>query len=313
MRSLGWAAGASALLAALVGFAPRPGCGPTALRATRLAAVAGFATPETALWDARRGHWIVSNVNGGGAAKDGNGFLSLLAANGGVTNRRWVAGGAAGAVLNAPKGMLIRRDTLWVADIDVVRAFDAATGRALRGIAVPGAVFLNDLAAGPDGAIYVTDTGITFDAAGGVHHPGPDRVWRIGPNGRVSVVAQGDALAWPNGIEYDSAGRRFLLAPLHGHVVQDWRPGREPRAVATGPGGYDGVEALSGGRVLVSSQDGGSVLLVDHGRMITIVSDLASPANIGYDARDRRVAVPLLDAGRVEIWQLPASAAEVAP
>src|SRR2546422_7709536 len=52
--------------------------------------------------------------------------------DGAVENLKFIEGGHSGVTLNAPKGLAIRGDTLWVADIDVVRAFDARTGAARR-------------------------------------------------------------------------------------------------------------------------------------------------------------------------------------
>lgn len=53
-------------------------------------------------------------------------------------------------------------DTLWVADIDAMRAFNKRTGAVIATVDLRprGAVFLNDVAAGPDGALYITDTGL---------------------------------------------------------------------------------------------------------------------------------------------------------
>ncbi len=58
---------------------------------------------------------------------------------------------------------------------------------------------LNDIAVGPDGALYVTDTGILIDSAGTITHPGPDRIFRVGSKREVSVAAEGDTLDRPNG------------------------------------------------------------------------------------------------------------------
>src|SRR5690606_27467662 len=89
--------------------------------------------------------------------------------------------------LNAPKGMALVGDTLWVADIDAVRAFDVNTGNQLASIELASqrATFLNDAVAGPDGTVYITDSGIAFDASGNVTHPGRSRVFAI-RGGRAS-------------------------------------------------------------------------------------------------------------------------------
>ena len=95
-------------------------------------------------------------------------------------NVKFIEGGKKGVTLNAPKGLAISGDTLWVADIDFARAFNKRTGAAIANVGAQGRVkFLNGAAVGPDGAIYMTDTGVIFGARGEVSHPGPDQVFRI--------------------------------------------------------------------------------------------------------------------------------------
>ena len=149
-----------------------------------------------------------------------------------MENLRFIAGGSGGVTLHAPKGMAIAGDTLWVTDLDAVRAFNRRTGAPVASVdlAPLGALFLNDITVGPDGALYITDTGVRFDSAGTRQHTGPDRVFRI--KGRVpSVALEGDFLDQPNGITYDRKGRRFLLAPIGvGNAVLEWKgPGHQPK------------------------------------------------------------------------------------
>ena len=93
-----------------------------------IAVVTGLGLPETALFDARRGVFLVSEIVGGPTTKDHNGRIIAVGLDGRRAPSPVVAGGWAGATLHAPKGMLLAGDTLWVADIDAVRAFDRRTG-----------------------------------------------------------------------------------------------------------------------------------------------------------------------------------------
>src|SRR5881396_4090128 len=169
--------------------APAPG-------GTRVGVVVGFSTPESVLHDSTQDIYFVSNVNGSPTAKDNNGFVSRVKPDGAVENLKFIEGGRSGITLNAPKGLALAGDTLWVADIDAVRAFNAKTGALVDSVSLSklGAVFLNDVVVVPTGALYVTDTGIRFDDVGNVLHPGPDRVFRIGSDRAVTVAVRGDTL-----------------------------------------------------------------------------------------------------------------------
>jgi len=275
-------------------------------RATKVATVVGFLTPESVLDDSVQDIYFVSNINGAPLTKDNNGFISRVRPDGAIEVLKFIEGGRGGVTLNAPKGLAMLGDTLWVADIDVVRAFNARTGAPVDSVKFDslGAVFLNDIAIAPNGAIYITDTGIRFDDVGNILHPGPDRVFRIGPDRKVSVAVRGDTLGRPNGITLDAVGRRFIIVQFGGKAVMAWKPGdKAPTVVARGVGGFDGVEIV-GGKIVVSSWTDSSITRFDSTTGTKIISGVPSPADIGYDAKRNRVLIPILSGNRVEIWQL---------
>ncbi len=287
---------------ALTPPAPPPGPG-----ATKVGTVEGFLTPESVLHDPAQDIYFVSNINGGPTTKDNNGFISRVRPDGAVENLKFIEGGHGGATLNAPKGLALRGDTLWVADIDMVRSFDAKTGapRDSVSLASLGAVFLNDIAIAQTGALYITDTGIRFDDVGNVLHPGPDRIFRIGTDRQVTVAVRGDTLGRPNGITLDSVGKRFIVVQFGGRSVLAWKPGdKAPSVIAKGPGGFDGVE-MAGSRMLISSWSDSTVSSYETGQEVKVITGVPSPADIGYDGKRKRVLVPIFSGNRVEIWQLP--------
>ena len=286
--------------AAAPAAAPAPG-------ATKLAVVEGFLTPESVLHDPVQDIYFVSNINGGPTAKDNNGFISRVRPDGAVENLKFIEGGHGGVTLNAPKGLAMRGDTLWVADIDMVRSFDAKTGAPRDSVSLAGlgAVFLNDIAIAQTGALYITDTGIRFDDVGNMLHPGPDRIFRIGSDRQVTVAVRGDTLGRPNGITLDSVGKRFIVVQFGGRSVLAWKPGdKAPSVIAKGPGGFDGVE-IAGSRLLVSSWTDSTVSTYETGQEVKVITGVPSPADIGYDAKRKRVLIPVFSGNRVEIWQLP--------
>ncbi len=280
---------------------------PTTVAATKVVAVEGFLTPESVLHDTAQDIYFVSNINGSPTAKDNNGFISRLRPDGAVENLKFIEGGKNGVTLNAPKGLALLGDTLWVADIDAVRAFNAKTGVPLDSVSLStlGAVFLNDIAATPTGALYITDTGIRFDDVGAVLHPGPDRLFRVGPDRQVTVAVRGDTLGRPNGIVLDPVGKRFIIVEFGGKSVLAWKPGdKAPTVIAKGPGGFDGV-VIAGGKILVSSWSDSTVASYETGQEVKIITGVPSPADIGYDAKRNRVLIPVFTGNRVEVYQLP--------
>lgn len=256
--------------------------------------VEGFRAPESVAYDSTDDVLYVSNIHGEATARDNNGFIARLPADRLTPVVRLVEGGRQNVTLNAPKGLAIVGDTLWVADLDALRGFHKRTGAPLATVdlAPLQASFLNDVAVGGDGALYVTDTE-------------RDRLYRIA--GRTAtVVLEGDVLGHPNGIAWDARHGRFLLAPSGAPAVQAWTPGEpRPTPLATGPGSYDGIAVLGDGRVLVTSWADSSVSVLAGGRLERLLGGVDAPADIGIDTRRHRLVLPRLTAGRVELYRLP--------
>ena len=261
--------------------------------------------PEAARFDPELGVYFVANINGSPLGKDGNGFISRLTRDGKVDSLKFIAGGRSGAVLNAPKGMAINGDTLWVADIDAARAFDKRSGKPILTVTLTGrARFLNDAVVGPDGAIYMTDTGVADDGKGGMAHPGPDQVFRI-ENRKATVALTFADKPGPNGITWDSTGSRFVIVPFGAKSIFQWAPGdSSARVIAEGPGMMDGVEPLGDGRLLITSWADSSLFVLDAGKITKLLGGLPAPADIGFDRERGRIAVPSLTDNRLEFVDL---------
>jgi sugar lactone lactonase YvrE len=271
--------------------------------ARKISEAGNFQNPESARYDRDLNVWFVSNVNGDPGKRDNNGYISRLRSDGSADSLKFIAGGRNKVTLNAPKGIAIVGDTLWVADIDAVRAFNKRTGAPIASVAAARAKFLNDAAAGPDGDVYVTDTGVMPDPKSGLKHVGPDRIYKV--SGRKATVAlESPRLEGPNGITWDPNEKEFVVVSFLGPSILAWKPGsKDLRTLGTGPGQQDGVEALADGRLLVTSWADSSLFILDDGKTIRIASGIASPADIGL--KDKTVAVPQLMENKVQFWELP--------
>ena len=106
----------------------------------------GLASPESMVHDADADVCYVSNINGGSADKDCNGFISKVAPDGRVLALKWVDGNSPNVTLHAEKGLAASGKMLYMADIDTVRLFDLNSDAWIADVPVPGATFLNGLA-----------------------------------------------------------------------------------------------------------------------------------------------------------------------
>ncbi len=209
-------------------------------------------TPESVYLDEGSGYLYVSQINGSPGDKDGNGRISKLGLDGSVVSADWVTG------LNAPKGLRSFGGTLWVADIDEVIAVEIASGKITSRLRIEGAKFLNDVATGADGTVYVSDTMVSS-----IHAI---------KDGRAGVFAEGEQLEYPNGLFVD--GERLIVGGW-GKPEADFTtkvPGRlymldlktkQKTLITKQPlGNIDGVEQEARGGFLVTDYMAGKLIQV---------------------------------------------------
>ncbi|MFI5206782.1 MAG: SMP-30/gluconolactonase/LRE family protein [Gemmatimonadales bacterium] len=256
-----------------------------------------FRTPESVLYDAAADIYLVSNVNGAAVAKDNNGFISRVSPDGHVLALKFIEGGRNGATLNAPKGMGIHGDTLFVADIDELRMFSRTSGAALGSKAVPGATFLNDVDVAPDGAVYFSDSGLKPDFSSS----GTDAVYRLDRTG-LHKIAHGTDLARPNGVLADSAGVTVVAFGANKIYHLDLQ-GHRTNLPDTPHGQLDGIVRLADGTLLVSSWEDSSVVGMKPGATMymMVAHGIESPADIGLDTKRNRLLVPSFNGNRIEV------------
>jgi hypothetical protein len=265
----------------------------------------GLATPESAYYDAGRDMYMVSNIQGEPAVADDNGFLMVVNPDGsnerGGAQWKWIDGTAADIKLDAPKGMAISGDTLYVADITVVRRFNAKDGKQLDDVKIPGATFVNDVVADGAGGVFVTDTGL--DAK--FQPSGTDAVYHINPAGKLDTRIKNKDLGGPNGVWPGANGAVWIVTFRSGELYEVDAKGKQGKPEKLPKGQLDGVIALDGGDLLVASWEGKCVFRgKPGGKWKEVASNVESPADIGYDPKRKRLLVPLFTKNQLAVFPL---------
>ena len=100
--------------------------------------VDGLNEPESAVFDKKNSAIYISNINGDPLKLDKNGYISKISVDGQILEKKWIKG------LDAPKGMTIFNDHLFVADINKIWKINTLNKKK-QFFSVNDAGFLNDL------------------------------------------------------------------------------------------------------------------------------------------------------------------------
>ena len=250
--------------------------------------------PESVIYDARRDVLYISNINGGATDKDGNGYIARISPEGDILDPAWITG------LNAPKGMAISGDYLYVSDIDRLVEISLATQQIVNIYTAADAQFFNDVAADKSGDIYVSDSGRqTLYRL----HKGDFDIWlddpRISePNGLFAkagrlIVAAGDATA-------ERPGRSRYLQGI------DYRKKSIKPVTDSSPiGSLDGVEKTGmGGYFLTDFREGNILFFSKAQGVINLLTPEVGTADIDYVADQNRLYVPILNSGKLIAYRV---------
>ena len=257
----------------------------------------GFAQPESVVLDEKEGVLYLSNVAGQPMQKDGNGFIAKLKPDGTIVEREWVTG------FNAPAGLALVGGTLYVADTDQLVAIDTASGKIAKRYPAQGAKFLNDVAAGPDGTIYVSDMP-------------SNTIWRL-KDGTFELWLKDEALNGPNGLVVQ--GDDLIVAQFgdmpeegkdaaKGSLVAVSLSGKAIRKLGDGTpiGHLDGIEPLQPGVYLVTDWANGALHRIDDkGNATRLLDTNQGSADLTYLGDKKIVIIPMMVDGTLAAYVLP--------
>jgi sugar lactone lactonase YvrE len=213
-----------------------------------------------------------------------------------MVKAKWATG------LNDPKGIRSAKGTLWVSDVDEVVGFSLKDGKETDRVKVEGAQFLNDVAAGADGTIYVTDLLAS-------------KVYAI-KDGKYSVFAEGDELEGANGLLVD--GDRILLGgwgtppgfnpTTPGHLLSlDMKTKKVTKITKEPTANLDGVELDGKGGYTCTDWKSGAVYhITKDGKVTLIMQCEPSAADHAYLPKQNLLILPHMLQNKVVAYEFKA-------
>ena len=259
----------------------------------------GLQAPRAVIYDVAADVYLVSNMNGGPLDEDENGFISRISPDGEVLALNWIPNVGSTDRLNAPKGMAIRGDTLFITDLDCIHSAERESGELIETRCLDEATSLSGIDVAPEGSVFVTDSG--FDLVDGqTTESSTDGIYRLTfrANQAGATLAQDPDLNHPIGLAVGSRG--IFVTTAGGDLFRFTAAGERTSVLATEGQVYEGVVFVADGGFAYSSSTNSAVYVVDGtGSVRTLATGLDSPGDIGYDSNRDRVLVPLLQENRL--------------
>lgn len=240
-----------------------------------------IAIPESVYFDGKNKIMNVSLIDGPGWAADGKGGVGKMSIDGKKWDSTWITG------LHAPKGIGIRGNRLYVADISDIVIIDIKKGKIEKKISPDSAKALNDVTISDNGIVYVSDsrTGV---------------IWKVENDVATQYLTDQKGV---NGLKaigtdlYIAAGKDFRKADANRNLTP----------IATLPQGGDGVEPVGNGDFIVTAWAGHIFYVHKDGKVETLLEthqQKKNTADIGYDPARKIIYVPTFNGKTVAAYQL---------
>jgi DNA-binding beta-propeller fold protein YncE len=254
--------------------------------------VTNLQTPYSFVSSSSGKEYFISSVNGDPDAADNNGFITKLDGNGKILNFKFIQGGSDGIVLNAPKGMALVEQTLYVADLDQLRAFDMVSGKTIVSVSVSAAagqapVRLTDVAYDGVGRLYCSD-----------QHA--NRIYRVElPSRKVTLLVADATLAGPAGLAvHPKSGELIAVSWEKGKIFSITSEGAISEIFSNGFfssrfANLRGVDFDRWGNMYVSDFTTGKVWRMTRDKRFQVIAEyLPSPGDLGIDRTNNLILVP---------------------
>ncbi len=257
-----------------------------------------LASPQSIIADPGYGY-LVANANGEPGNRDNKGFISRLNEDGKLTNLHFIQGGNNTTVLNAPTGMALVGEILYVADIDTIRGFSRTTGEPTSSVSMTRyhCDSLTGLTSNKTGQLFASDT-----KTNAIYQIDPDN------NFSVSLVIQDEALSSPRGIAiHPRTGRLAGVSLDGGKVFEITEQGTIKELLSNSFfsrrfRNLEGIAFDRFGSMYISDITAGKVWRIMANLKKQVIAEfLVSPAGIGVDREKHLILVPYLYANGAEI------------
>lgn len=232
-------------------------------------------TPESVLYD---GHstLYVANIDGKADALDGSGFISTVSLDGKIENLRWTSG------LNAPKGMGLYKNKLYVTDVYRLVCINTENGQAEKTWdAVGKDGFLNDVTVAKDGTVYVSDNR-------------NDKIYRLKED-KWEVFMEGGEINKPNGLLAVGKDKLMIGSTKIGALQSVDLATKTITKLADGMANTDGIVPEGKGNYFVSDWNGQIFHVNADGtkeQLIDTREAKINSADMDYVAKKKLLIVP---------------------
>ncbi len=252
-----------------------------------------FELPESVIYDPTNDVLYVSNITDHPFNKDGTGYISKIGLDGTIIEKKWID------KLNAPKGLTISKDKLYIADIDELVEVDISNAKILNKYKGYGSVCMNDVTADKYGNVYVGDT---YN----------DTIYRLNQFGQLPAWFYSPGLA-PNGIHIDDEEGNLIVGSW-GAVMEGWGTpelkgslksinihtktiknlGKKPI------GNLDGIESDGKGAYFVTDWTGAKLYRIKKNGKFKVVAEVGKGAADHEVILDKNlVIIPIMAEGKV--------------
>jgi len=252
--------------------------------------------PESVVFDAQKQVLFVSNVNGNPNDVDGNGYISTLSLDGKIINQHWLDG------LNAPKGLALVGNLLYVADINELVVINTQQQKIIKRYKAPKAKFLNDVAADKKGNVYVS--GFMTNT-----------LYRLADD-KFELWLSDDKLEQPNGLLVE--GNNLIVGSwgvmtdgfatdIAGHIKTIDLSSKKIESLGdkAPAGNLDGVEADGKGNYFVTDWMQGKLLhIMPSGKSTTLIALEQGSADHTVLAKQNLVIIPMMLSGKVIAFKI---------